>query len=103
MNKLFIRKAAVLGAGVMGAQIAAHLVNANVETYLFELPAKDGDPNSNVAKAIESLKKLDPAPAASPNKLTFIQPANYQQHLDTLRECDLEIEAIADRIDWKSD
>ncbi|MEJ1959838.1 MAG: 3-hydroxyacyl-CoA dehydrogenase NAD-binding domain-containing protein [Nitrosomonadales bacterium] len=40
-----IRKAAVLGAGVMGTQIAAHLVNANVETLLFELPAKEGDPN----------------------------------------------------------
>ena len=40
---LRIRKAAVLGAGVMGAQIAAHLTNADVETILFDLPAKDGD------------------------------------------------------------
>ena len=39
-NNFIVRKAAVLGAGVMGAQIAAHLVNANVETLLFELPAK---------------------------------------------------------------
>ncbi len=37
-NNFHIRKVAVLGAGVMGAQIAAHLVNANVETLLFELP-----------------------------------------------------------------
>ena len=36
---LRIRKAAVLGAGVMGAQIAAHLANAGVETLLFDLPA----------------------------------------------------------------
>ena len=58
-NQPFIvRKAAVLGAGVMGAQIAAHLVNANVEALLFELPAKDGDPNGNVIKAIDNLKKL---------------------------------------------
>ena len=42
--RFLVRKAAVLGAGVMGAQIAAHLVNANVETLLFELPAKEGDP-----------------------------------------------------------
>jgi len=103
MSKIYIRKVAVLGAGVMGAQIAAHMVNANVETLLFELPAKEGDPNGNVNKALEGLKKLDPAPAASPAKLTCIQPANYEQHLERLRECDLIIEAIAERIDWKSD
>ena len=43
----------------MGAQIAAHLVNANVETLLFELPAKQGDLNANVAKAVENLKKQE--------------------------------------------
>ena len=60
-NQSFIvRKVAVLGAGVMGAQIAAHLTNANVEAVLFELPAKQGDPlgvNGNVLKAIDNLKK----------------------------------------------
>ena len=104
MNKNFLtRKVAVLGAGVMGAQIAAHLVNANVETLLFELPAKQGEPNGNVNKALDGLKKLDPSPLASPAKLTCIQPANYEQHLEKLHECDLIIEAIAERIDWKSD
>jgi len=98
-----IRKVAVLGAGVMGAQIAAHLVNANVETLLFELPAPEGDKNSNVIKSLEGLKKLDPAPLASPAKLAYIQPANYEQHLEKLRGCDLIIEAIAERMDWKSD
>ena len=48
---LRVRKAAVLGAGVMGAQIAAHLVNADVETILFDLAAKDGDKNGIVTKA----------------------------------------------------
>ncbi|OIR16272.1 putative 3-hydroxyacyl-CoA dehydrogenase [mine drainage metagenome] len=104
MSKNFqIRKVAVLGAGVMGAQIAAHLVNANVETLLFELPAKEGDPNGNVNKALDGLKKLEPAPISSPTKITYIQPANYEQHLEKLRECDLIIEAIAERMDWKSD
>jgi 3-hydroxyacyl-CoA dehydrogenase len=98
-----IRKVAVLGAGVMGAQIAAHMVNANVETLLFELPAKEGDPNGNVTKALEGLKKLEPAPLAAAGKLAYIQPANYEQHLELLRGCDLVIEAIAERMDWKSD
>ena len=102
-EKYLIRRAAVLGAGVMGAQIAAHLVNANVETLLFELPAKEGDPNGNVKKALEALKKLDPSPLASPAKLTCIQPANYEQNLELLRDCDLVIEAIAERMDWKSE
>ncbi|RFC37128.1 MAG: 3-hydroxyacyl-CoA dehydrogenase [Candidatus Nitrotoga sp. LAW] len=102
-NNFIIRKVAVLGAGVMGAQIAAHLINANVETLLFELPAKEGDPNGNVTKALEGLRKLEPSPLASPAKLTYLQPANYGQHLELLRGCDLVIEAIAERIDWKSD
>ena len=104
MNDNFhIRKVAVLGAGVMGAQIAAHLVNANVETLLYDLPAREGEPNSIVNKALDGLKKLDPSPLASPSKLGFIEAANYEQHLDKLRDCDLVIEAIAERIDWKSD
>ncbi|HLP97387.1 MAG TPA: 3-hydroxyacyl-CoA dehydrogenase/enoyl-CoA hydratase family protein [Sideroxyarcus sp.] len=103
MSNLQIRKVAVLGAGVMGAQIAAHLTNANVETLLFELPAKEGDLNGNVNKALDGLKKLDPAPISSPSRITYIQPANYEQHLELLRECDLVIEAIAERMDWKSD
>ena len=65
MSTLRIRKVAVLGAGVMGAQIAAHLVNANVETVLFDLPAKDGDPNGIVLKAIANLGKLSPSPLAA--------------------------------------
>src|SRR5512139_2397592 len=102
-KNFYIRKAAVLGAGVMGAQIAAHLTNANVETLLFELPAKEGDPNGNVSRALDGLKKLEPSPLASPARVTFIQPANYEQHLEQLRDCDLVIEAIAERMDWKSD
>jgi 3-hydroxyacyl-CoA dehydrogenase len=103
MNSLHIRKVAVLGAGVMGAQIAAHLVNANVPTILFDLPAREGEPNGIVNKALDGLKKLDPSPLSSPSRVSFIAAANYDQNLDKLRDCDLVIEAIAERIDWKSD
>jgi 3-hydroxyacyl-CoA dehydrogenase len=98
-----VRKAAVLGAGVMGAQIAAHLVNANVEALLFELPAKEGDPNGNVIKAVENLKKLEPSPLAVARKAAMLHAANYDQHLDLLKDCDLVIEAISERMDWKAD
>ncbi|TAN84164.1 MAG: 3-hydroxyacyl-CoA dehydrogenase family protein, partial [Gallionella sp.] len=132
----------------MGAQIAAHLVNADVPTILFDLPAREGEPalspsslplpspqsspasgrggeggrqssipagergavslrepslNGIVNKALEGLKKLDPSPLASPSRLNFIAAANYDQHLDQLRDCDLVIEAIAERMDWKAD
>ena len=74
----------------MGAQIAAHLVNANVPAVLYELPAKEGDPNGNVRRAIDNLRKLEPGPLASPARAAQIQPANYEQNLNLLAECDLD-------------
>lgn len=102
-NAAAIRRVAVLGAGVMGAQIAAHLANAEVPVVLFDLPAKDGDPNGIVTKATASLAKMSPAPFAVKERAALIQPANYDQHLEELRHCDLLIEAIAERPDWKAD
>src|SRR3712207_397406 len=100
---LTVRRAAVLGAGVMGAQIAAHLVNANVPALLFELASKEGDPSGNARRAIEGLRKLEPSPLSTPDRAALIQPANYDQHLELLAECDLVIEAISERMDWKRD
>jgi 3-hydroxyacyl-CoA dehydrogenase len=103
MESLIVRKAAVLGAGVMGAQIAAHLANAGVPVVLFDLPAKEGPENGIVLKALANLKKIEPAPLSSPDRLGLVTPANYEQHLPLLAECDLVIEAIAERMDWKLD
>jgi 3-hydroxyacyl-CoA dehydrogenase len=102
-KKLLVRRAAVLGAGVMGAQIAAHLTNAGIDTVLFDLPAKDGDPNGIVTKAVANLAKLSPAPLADKTLAERIVAANYDTGLDLLRGCDLIIEAIAERMDWKQD
>ena len=98
-----VKKAAVLGAGVMGAQIAAHLANANVPVVLFDLPAKEGDRNGIVKKALEGLKRMQPSPLVTRDKLQYIDAANYEEHLSLLSECDLVIEAIAERMDWKND
>ena len=103
MRRFQVRQVAVLGAGVMGAQIAAHLVNVGVPVVLFDLPAKDGPKNGIVSRAVEGLKKLKPAPLGVPQDAALIRQANYEQHLDLLKECDLVIEAIAERMDWKLD
>ncbi len=62
MSNFIVRKVAVLGAGVMGAQIAAHCVNAKVPVVLFDLPAKEGPKNGIVLQGDRNLKKLSPAP-----------------------------------------
>jgi len=100
---LRIRKAAVLGAGVMGAQIAAHLTNAGVQTLLFDLPAKEGPKSGIALKAIANLAKLSPAPLADKQLAAAIIPANYDEDLEQLQDVDLVIEAIAERMDWKLD
>ena len=103
MSRFNVRKVAVLGAGVMGAQIAAHLVNVKVPVVLFDLPAKEGPKNGIVTKAVEGLKKLKPAPLGVADDAVLIGQANYEEHLEQLRDCDLIIEAIAERMDWKLD
>jgi len=103
MSRFNVRKVAVLGAGVMGAQIAAHLVNVKVPVVLFDLPAKEGPKNAIALRAIDNLKKLKPSPLGVADDAVLIQPANYEEHMALLGECDLVIEAIAERMDWKTD
>ncbi|OGB41311.1 MAG: 3-hydroxyacyl-CoA dehydrogenase [Burkholderiales bacterium RIFOXYC2_FULL_59_8] len=103
MSRFNVRKVAVLGAGVMGAQIAAHLVNCKVPVILFDLPAKEGPKNGIVTRAVEGLKKLKPSPLGVVEDAALIQQANYEEHMGLLKDCDLIIEAIAERMDWKLD
>ena len=102
-NRFNVKKVAVLGAGVMGAQIAAHLVNVRVPVVLFDLAAKDGPKNGIVTRAIDALKKQKPAPLGDVADAALIEVANYDDDLSKLGECDLVIEAIAERMDWKLD
>ena len=103
MTNFIVKKVAVLGAGVMGAQIAAHCINAKVPVVLFDLPAKEGAKNGIVLRAIENLKKLSPAPLGNKDDAALIEVANYEDNLELLAGCDLIIEAIAERMDWKHD
>jgi 3-hydroxyacyl-CoA dehydrogenase len=103
MKRFQVNKVAVLGAGVMGAQIAAHLVNLKVPVVLFDLPAKEGPKNGIVSRAVDGLKKLKPSPLGVAADADLIGQANYEEHLELLSGCDLIIEAIAERMDWKHD
>ena len=103
MSRFQVRQVAVLGAGVMGAQIAAHLVNCKVPVLLFDLPAKEGPKSGIAIRAIDNLKKLKPAPLGVAEDAALIRPANYEEDLGLLKHCDLVIEAIAERMDWKLD
>ncbi|MFT5426951.1 MAG: 3-hydroxyacyl-CoA dehydrogenase, partial [Gammaproteobacteria bacterium] len=102
MKKHF-EKVAVLGAGVMGAQIAALLANMNVPVILFELATDETDKNTLSKQAIKRLTKLKPAPFATGSVQHAIETANYDDDLLKLKECDLIIEAIAENMDWKKD
>ena len=101
-----IKKVAILGAGVMGAQIAAQCINVGLPVILFDLPSKSDDgktvnKNAIALKAIENLKKLKPAPLGLAVDANLIIAANYEDDLGLLADCDLIIEAIAERLDWK--
>src|SRR5690606_32184526 len=98
-----IWRVAVCGAGVMGAQIAAYCINAGVPVVLFDLASDSGDKSAIAKAAIAKLTKQRPAPLALSHQAQLIQAANYDDDLQLLADCDVVIEAIAERLDWKRD
>ncbi len=100
MNGCQVKKVAVLGAGVMGAQIAAHFSNAGFETLLFDLPQEGDEPNLLANKAIKHLQRLKPLPVAFTGMDDLI-PANYRDDAAQLEDCDLIIEAISEKLEHK--
>ena len=115
MSRFNVRKVAVLGAGVMGAQIAAHLVNVKVPVVLFDLPAKDKDgggalsstfsKNGIVTKAVEGLEETQARATRHVAGRCGIDWASQLRRASASScvDCDLIIEAIAERMDWKLD
>jgi 3-hydroxyacyl-CoA dehydrogenase len=96
-------RVAILGAGVMGAQIAAHFANAGIASLLFDLPTEGEDKSAIAKQAIKALVKQKPEPLAVANYSSRISPCNYDDDLERLTRCDLVIEAIAERMEWKID
>ena len=94
-------RAAVLGAGTMGAQIAAHLANAGVHVDLLDMKAREGHPDALVSAALGRMKKLKPAPLFSDAATSRIRVGNFDDHFHRLSEVDWVIEAVVERADIK--
>ena len=105
-----IRRVAVLGAGVMGSGIAAHLANAGVEALLLDIvppnltEAERADPaarNRFSAGGLEKALKNKPALFFHPSRAALVSVGNFDDDFDKLKDCDLIIEAIVERLDVK--
>ncbi len=97
-----IKKIAVIGAGVMGAAIAAHVTNAGLPVVLLDIVGKDPNDRSAIAKgAVEKMLKTEPAPFMSPRNAKLITPGNLEDDLQLLADCDWIVEAIIERLDIK--
>jgi len=89
-----IKKVAVLGAGTMGSQIAAHLANASIPCLLFDLPGL-------ASASLDRLKKMDPAPFFDPSLVSLIEPLDFGKEFHKLKQADWIIEAIVENLDTK--
>jgi 3-hydroxyacyl-CoA dehydrogenase len=99
-----IRRVTVIGAGVMGAGIAAHCANAGLEVTLLDRPSEDtGDPSSIARGAIEKLKKSSPAALMHASFAGRITPGNTRDDLATAAKADWVIEAIIEKLEAKRD
>lgn len=97
-----IKKVAVIGAGVMGAGIAAHVANAGVEVLLLDIvPEGAADRNMVAQKAIDKLLKADPAAFMSKRAAKLVTPGNIEDNLADLSTCDWIVEAVIERLDIK--
>ena len=113
---MIIRKAAVLGAGTMGAGIAAHLTNAGIPTLLLDIAPSELTPeetqkgislespvvrNRVVSSLFDAAKKLKPAPFMLGDNAKLITVGNFTDDMPKLKECDLVIEAVVENLEIK--
>ncbi len=97
-----IRKVAVIGAGVMGAGIAAHVANAGIPVVLLDIvPEGAANRNAIAQGAIDKLLKADPAAFMTKRAARLVTPGNTEDDLDKLAECDWIVEAVIERLDVK--
>ena len=94
-NNSDIKKVAVIGAGVMGASIAAHIANAGIPVYLLDIVPKEAENRNSIAEAaIAKLLKAEPAAFMHKNNARLVTPGNVEDHLEWLKDVDWVIEAV---------
>lgn len=99
-----INKVAVIGSGVMGASIAAHIANSNTQVLLLDIIPKDAeDRNSLANNAIQKLLKSNPEALTHKSKASLITAGNLQDDLDKLSDIDWIIEVVLEDLDIKKD
>jgi 3-hydroxyacyl-CoA dehydrogenase len=99
-----IQKAAVLGAGTMGARIAAHFANAGLHCLLLDIVPKDavhGERNKLVLAGIDAAKKSKPAAFFSPSLASRIAIGNFEDDLPRIADADWIIEVVAENLEIK--
>ncbi len=97
-----IRKVAVIGSGVMGATIAAHVANGGVPVLLLDImPKGDGDRDALAAGALARMRKSEPAPSMSDEAAKLVSIGNIEDHLDQIAACDWIIEVVVENLDVK--
>src|SRR5947207_914929 len=111
-----VKKAAVLGAGTMGAQIAAHLANASIPTLLLDIVPRElttdehakgltlesKEVRNRIARAgLEAAKKAKPAAFFTPELAQLVTVGNFDDDLPKLKDCDLIIEAVVENLEIK--
>ena len=98
----FIRRVAVLGAGTMGARIAAHFANTGVQVLLLDIvAANQSDRNFAAKKGLEAALKGRPPAFFLPGSAALIQTGNFEDDLAGVTSCDWIIEAVAENLDIK--
>jgi 3-hydroxyacyl-CoA dehydrogenase len=100
-RKFDIRRAAVLGAGTMGARIAAHFANAGLPVLLLDIVADSGNRNGVAARGLSNAKSAKPAAFADPALAENITIGNFEDDLASLKDCDWIIEAVAENLTIK--
>ncbi len=99
-----INKVAVLGAGTMGARIAAHFANAGVPSYLFDIVPPGADAagrNKFAAAGLDAARKSKPAAFMEPSLARFVTVGNFEDDLQKLADADWIIEAVVENLDIK--
>jgi len=97
-----IRKATVIGAGVMGAGIAAQIANAGIPVRLLDIvPEGAANRNALAEGAIAKMLKTEPAPFMTPRAARLVTAGNIEDHLSEIADSDWIIEAVVERLDVK--